>query len=170
MPSPDHNADDDEDNENSSNACSNHADGNRESHRNEGSHGQGQRQHPPSPRRPPPRTNNNDRSSIRPPPDQFNPKQWLNDEDFCIQVGRSMFPVSDSERLKPKLKSTIDNLPTNIILTEWYCNHWSHHIWSFYFLPALDQCTPVSQRPHINYCPSQPLPPFSNLQTCLPAL
>ena len=26
-----------------------------------------------------------------PPPDQFNPKQWLKDEDFCIQVGRSMF-------------------------------------------------------------------------------
>jgi hypothetical protein len=29
----------------------------------------------------------------------------------------SRFSVSDSERLKPKLKSTIDNLPANIILT-----------------------------------------------------
>jgi hypothetical protein len=40
---------------------------------------------------PPPCTTNNDHSSIRPPPAQYNPKQWINDEDFCIQVGRSMF-------------------------------------------------------------------------------
>jgi hypothetical protein len=26
-----------------------------------------------------------------PPPAQYNTKQWLNDKDFCIQVGRSMF-------------------------------------------------------------------------------
>ena len=26
-----------------------------------------------------------------PPPAQYNPKQWLNNEDFCIQVGHSMF-------------------------------------------------------------------------------
>jgi DnaJ-class molecular chaperone len=26
-----------------------------------------------------------------PPPAQYNPKQWLGDEDFCTQVGRSMF-------------------------------------------------------------------------------
>ncbi len=40
---------------------------------------------------PPLHTNNNDFSSICPPPAQYNPKQWLNDEDFCIQVGHSMF-------------------------------------------------------------------------------
>ena len=79
----DHDTDDDKDTENISNAGSNIGDGNRESHRNEGSHGRGQRQHPPSPRR---------RSQFNPPtPAQYNPKRWLNDEDFCIQVGRSMF-------------------------------------------------------------------------------
>ena len=66
--------------------------------------------------------NNNDRSSIRPPPAQYNPKQWLNDEDFCIQVGRSMFQSLAilglwTRSMKLKLKSTINNLPANIILT-----------------------------------------------------
>jgi hypothetical protein len=88
---PDHNADDDEDNENSSNAGSNHADGNSESHRDEGSHGQGQRPQSPLPRRTPP-AHKQQRSQFNPPPPaQYNPKQWLNIEDFCIQVGRSMF-------------------------------------------------------------------------------
>ncbi len=88
---PDHNADNDKDNENSSNAGSNHSDGNRESHRDEESHGRRQRQHPPLPRRAPP-THKQQRSQFNPPPPaQYNPKQWLNDEDFCTQVGRSMF-------------------------------------------------------------------------------
>ena len=52
---PDHDADDDEDNENSSNAGSNHGVGNSKSHHDEGSHGRGQCQHPPLPRRAPPR-------------------------------------------------------------------------------------------------------------------
>ena len=47
---------------------------------------------PPRRKEPPLRTNNNnDCSSIHPPPAQYNPTQWLNEEDFCIQVGRSMF-------------------------------------------------------------------------------
>ena len=37
---------------------------------------------PPCRGEPPPRTNNNDCSSICPPPAQYIPKQWLNDEDF----------------------------------------------------------------------------------------
>jgi hypothetical protein len=65
-------------------------DGNRESHRDEGSHGQGQHHHPPSPRRAPPA--HKQRSQFNPPPPaQYNPKQCLNDEDFCIQFGCSMF-------------------------------------------------------------------------------
>ncbi len=77
---------------------------------------------PPRRGEPPLRTNNNDCSSIRPP--------LLNTIQFSGSTMRisaykldaaysnhSRFLVSDSERLKPKLKSTIDNLPANIILT-----------------------------------------------------
>ena len=64
---PDHDAEDDEDNENSSNAGSNHTDGNRESHRDEGSHGQGQHQHPPLPQRAPP-AHEQQRSQFNLPP------------------------------------------------------------------------------------------------------
>jgi hypothetical protein len=40
---------------------------------------------PPLRGEPPLRTNNNnDCSLIHPPPAQYNPIQWLNDEDFCI--------------------------------------------------------------------------------------
>jgi hypothetical protein len=51
----DHDADYDKDDENSSNAGSNNGDGNRENHHDKGSHGPGQRQHPPLPWRAPPR-------------------------------------------------------------------------------------------------------------------
>ena len=70
----------------------------------------------------PPRTNNNDRSSIRPP--LLNTIQssgsTLKISAYKLDAACSnhlQFSVSDSERLKPKLKSTIDNLPANIILT-----------------------------------------------------
>jgi DnaJ-class molecular chaperone len=42
------------------------------------------------PRRPPP-MHKQQRQFNPPPPTQYNPKRWLNDENFCIQVGRSMF-------------------------------------------------------------------------------
>ena len=119
---PDHNADDDNDNENSSNAGSNHADGNRESHREEGSHGQGQRQHPPLPRRAPP-THKQQQSQFNPPPLLNTIKSsgsTMKISAYKLDAAcsnHSRFSVSDSERLKPKLKSTIDNLPANIILT-----------------------------------------------------
>ena len=119
---PDHDADDDKDNENSSNAGSNHSDGNRESHRDEGSHGQGQCQQPPCRGEPPSHTNNNDCSSIRPP--LLNTIQssgsTMRISSYKLDAACSnhwQFLVSDLEHLKPKLKSTVDNLPANIILT-----------------------------------------------------
>ena len=46
-------------------------------------------QPPPSPRRTPPP---HEPRSHRPPyPAQYEPKRWLNDPNFCKQVGRSMF-------------------------------------------------------------------------------
>ena len=74
----DHDADDDKDNENSSNAGSNISDGNRESHRDEGSHRRGQCQHPPWPRRAPPPYEQQQSQFNPPPPAQYNPKRWLN--------------------------------------------------------------------------------------------
>jgi len=86
----DHDAYDDKDNENSSNAGSNYGDGNRESQQDEGSHGQSSANTPPCHGEPPP--THEQRSQFNPsPPAQYNPKQWLSDEDFCIQVGCSMF-------------------------------------------------------------------------------
>ena len=86
----DHDVDDDKDDENSSNVGSNKGDGNRENHRDKGSHGRGQHQPPPLPQRAPPMHEQRPRFNL-PSPAQYNPKRWLNDEDFCIQVGRSMF-------------------------------------------------------------------------------
>jgi hypothetical protein len=79
--------DDDNDYENDANTNDdddNSADGRRE-HRN--SQGRGQHQPPPSPRAPPPEHEHRQHSA---PPAQYDPKRWLNDEDFCTQVGRSM--------------------------------------------------------------------------------
>ncbi len=46
---------------------------------------------PPSPRRAPSTHEQQQLQFNSPPLAQYNPKQWLNDDDFCIQVGRSMF-------------------------------------------------------------------------------
>ena len=45
---------------------------------------------PPSPRNPP-FMHQHSPQFTPPPPTPYNPKQWLGDEDFCSQVGRSMF-------------------------------------------------------------------------------
>ena len=118
----DHDADYDKDDENSSNAGSNNGDGNRENHRDKESHGPGQHQHPPLKRRAPPPRTSNDRSSIRLPLLNTiqNSGSTMRISAYKLDAACSnhlQFLVSDSERLKPKSKSTIDNLPANIILT-----------------------------------------------------
>ena len=82
-------ADDDDDNDED-----NSSDGNDDSrHHREGRRDDSQRrewhQPPPSPRHSPPMHEQRPQSN---PPNsaEYNPKQWLDDKDFCIQVGRSM--------------------------------------------------------------------------------
>ena len=45
----------------------------------------------PRRREPPPPCTNTDRISLPPPARNTIQKKWLNNEDFCAQVGRSMF-------------------------------------------------------------------------------
>ena len=87
----DHGVDDGEDDENSSNAGSNDGDENGKNHRDEGSHGRGQRQPAPLAAESPPPAHEQRPRFNPPPPAQYNPKRWLNNEDFYIQVRHSMF-------------------------------------------------------------------------------
>ena len=86
---PDRDADDDDDDEeDNSNDGNDDSRYHREGHRNE-SRRREQHQPPPSPRSPP--MHEQQPQSTNPPnPAEYNPKRWLNDENFCIQVGRSM--------------------------------------------------------------------------------
>ena len=85
-------ADDNDDDDDESNANNNYdggGAGRQGGHRND-SRGQEQHQTPPPPRAPPPMHEH--RPHFAPPPSvQYNPKRWLDDENFCVQVGRSMF-------------------------------------------------------------------------------
>ncbi len=85
---PDRDADDDDDDEeDNSNDGNDDSRYHREGHRNE-SRRREQHQPPPSPRSPP--MHEQQPQSNPPNPAEYNPKRWLNDENFCIQVGRSM--------------------------------------------------------------------------------
>ena len=85
--------------------------------------GEGSANTPPRRGEPPPRTNNNDCSSIRLPLLNTIQSSGLTMKISAYMLdaacsNHSRFSVSDSERLKPKSKSsTIANLPAKIILT-----------------------------------------------------
>jgi hypothetical protein len=79
---PDRDADDDDDDEDDDSRY--HREGHRDESRRRERH-----QPPPSPRSPP--MHEQQPQSTNPPnPAEYNPKRWLNDENFCTQVGRSM--------------------------------------------------------------------------------
>jgi len=87
---PDRDADDDDDDEedDSNNDNDNSRHHSREGHRDESRRNE-RHQPPPSPRSPP--MHEQQPQPTNPPnPTEYNPKRWLNDENFCIQVGRSM--------------------------------------------------------------------------------
>jgi hypothetical protein len=85
---PDYDADDDDDDEeDDSNDGNDDRRHHREGHRDE-SRRRERHQPPPSPRPPP--MHEQQPQSNPPNPTEYNPKRWLNDENFCIQVGRSM--------------------------------------------------------------------------------
>jgi hypothetical protein len=150
----DHDADDDKDNENSSNAGSNNCDGNRESHRDEGSIGRGQRQHPPLPRRAPPAHEPTAVQSAS--PCSIQPKTVAQRCGFLHTSLTQHVPITHDSQSRTRSVWNQNQSPL-----------WSHHIWSFYFLPAFEQHAPVPQRLRMNYCLT---PPPSNLHTCIPAL
>ena len=117
-----HDVDDDKDDENSSNVGSNKGDGNRENHRDKGSHGRGQRQPPPPCCRELPPCMSNNPGSICLPLLNTIQNGGSTMRIFAYKLdaacsNHSRFSVLDSEHPKPKSKSTIANLPANIILT-----------------------------------------------------
>jgi hypothetical protein len=85
---PDRDADnDDDDEEDDSNDCNDDNRHHREGHRDHSR--QRDRHHsPPSPRSPP--IHEQQPQSNPPNPTEYNPKRWLNDDNFCAQVGHSM--------------------------------------------------------------------------------
>ena len=90
-PEEDESGDEDDNESNTANDDDNYGARSERGEQQNNSRGREQHQNPPPPPRAPPMHENRQHSSP-PPHEQYDPKRWLHDEDFCTQVGRSMFP------------------------------------------------------------------------------